>query len=195
MAARTPGFLGHAAFWRFWENPANALASGTATLFIAWNDGLTTVIGRLGGHTLERSLCGRFVKAGQLDRLSSAAHRSAGTAFDICYGTRQIALVAERRVKLFKNRRNQAVRIPREFELRGEDAIIRQEGQRLVIEPAPPNRYLPFWQPFKRSMRNFRQSTIRRQSLLIFDEALLRRASSRSSSGGNSGFVRAALRC
>jgi antitoxin VapB len=43
----------------------------------------------------------------------------------------------ERRIKLFKNGRNQAVRIPREFELPGSDAIIRKEGQRLVIEPAP----------------------------------------------------------
>jgi len=43
-----------------------------------------------------------------------------------------------RHVKLFKNGRNQAVRIPREFELPGEDAIIHKEGQRLIIEPAPP---------------------------------------------------------
>ena len=43
----------------------------------------------------------------------------------------------ERRVKLFKNGRSQAVRIPREFELPGEDAIMRKEGERLVIEPAP----------------------------------------------------------
>ncbi len=45
--------------------------------------------------------------------------------------------VRERRVKLFKNGRNQAVRIPREFELVGEDAIMRKEGSRLIIEPAP----------------------------------------------------------
>jgi len=43
----------------------------------------------------------------------------------------------ERRVKLFRNGRNQAVRIPREFELPGEDAVMRKEGSRLVIEPAP----------------------------------------------------------
>ena len=43
----------------------------------------------------------------------------------------------QRHVKLFKNGRNQAVRIPREFELPGEDAIIRKEGDRLIIEPAP----------------------------------------------------------
>ena len=44
---------------------------------------------------------------------------------------------AYRRVKLFKNGRNQAVRIPREFELPGEDAIMRRDGDRLIIEPAP----------------------------------------------------------
>jgi antitoxin VapB len=44
---------------------------------------------------------------------------------------------AERHVKLFKNGRNQAVRIPREFELPAEDAIMRKEGERLIIEPSP----------------------------------------------------------
>jgi antitoxin VapB len=44
---------------------------------------------------------------------------------------------AARHVKLFRNGRNQAVRIPREFEFPGEDAIIRKEGDRLIIEPAP----------------------------------------------------------
>jgi antitoxin VapB len=44
---------------------------------------------------------------------------------------------AERRVKLFKNGRNQAVRIPREFELPGSEAVMRKEGERLIIEPVP----------------------------------------------------------
>jgi len=44
---------------------------------------------------------------------------------------------AYRHVKLFKNGRNQAVRIPREFELPGKDAIMRREGDKLIIEPAP----------------------------------------------------------
>jgi antitoxin VapB len=39
----------------------------------------------------------------------------------------------ERHVKLFRNGRNQAVRIPREFELPGEDAVMRREGDTLVI--------------------------------------------------------------
>lgn len=47
-------------------------------------------------------------------------------------------MLPQRHVKLFKNGRNQAVRIPREFELPGEDAIIRKDGPRLIIEPAPP---------------------------------------------------------
>lgn len=42
---------------------------------------------------------------------------------------------AERHVKLFKNGRSQAVRIPREFELPGDEAIMRKEGERLVLEP------------------------------------------------------------
>ena len=45
-------------------------------------------------------------------------------------------------MKLFRNGRNQAVRIPREFELPGRDAIMRREGERLIIEPAPPRSLL-----------------------------------------------------
>lgn len=51
-------------------------------------------------------------------------------------------MTAERRVKIFKNGSNQAVRIPREFELPGEDAVMRKEGERLVIEPAAPKSLL-----------------------------------------------------
>jgi antitoxin VapB len=45
---------------------------------------------------------------------------------------------AQRRVKLFRNGRNQAVRIPREFELPGDEAILRKEGERLILEAPPP---------------------------------------------------------
>lgn len=40
-----------------------------------------------------------------------------------------------RHVKLFRNGRNQAVRIPVEFELPGDEAIMHRDGERLVIEP------------------------------------------------------------
>lgn len=48
----------------------------------------------------------------------------------------------ERHVKLFKNGRSQAVRIPREFELPGEDAVMRKEDGRLIIEAASPRSLL-----------------------------------------------------
>jgi antitoxin VapB len=41
----------------------------------------------------------------------------------------------ERHMKLFRNGRSQAVRIPREFELPGKVAIIRKVGNRLILEP------------------------------------------------------------
>jgi antitoxin VapB len=41
----------------------------------------------------------------------------------------------QRHVKLFRNGRNQAVRIPVEFELPGDEAIMHRDGDRLVIEP------------------------------------------------------------
>ncbi|MBA3812214.1 MAG: AbrB/MazE/SpoVT family DNA-binding domain-containing protein [Caulobacteraceae bacterium] len=49
---------------------------------------------------------------------------------------------SERYVKLFRNGRNQAVRIPRAFELPGEDAIMRKEGETLIIAPAKPRSLL-----------------------------------------------------
>ena len=51
-------------------------------------------------------------------------------------------MATERRVKLFKIGQSQAVRIPRAFELPGEDAIMRKDGGRLIIEPTPPKSLL-----------------------------------------------------
>lgn len=48
----------------------------------------------------------------------------------------------EKHVKLFRNGRNQAVRIPRELELPGDEAILRKDGNRLILEPAPPRSLL-----------------------------------------------------
>lgn len=41
----------------------------------------------------------------------------------------------ERVVRLFRNGGNQAVRIPRDLELPGHQAILRKEGNRLIVEP------------------------------------------------------------
>ena len=42
----------------------------------------------------------------------------------------------ERKAKLFKNGRSQAVRIPREFEFAGSEVIFRRQGDQLLIMPA-----------------------------------------------------------
>ena len=41
----------------------------------------------------------------------------------------------QRHVRLFRNGRNQAVPIPVEFELPGDEAIMHRDGEKLVIEP------------------------------------------------------------
>ncbi|QOC23266.1 AbrB/MazE/SpoVT family DNA-binding domain-containing protein [Wenzhouxiangella sp. AB-CW3] len=49
---------------------------------------------------------------------------------------------SERQVRLFRNGRNQALRIPREFELEGDEAILHKEGDRLIIEPVRKGKLL-----------------------------------------------------
>jgi antitoxin VapB len=70
----------------------------------------------------------------------------------------------ERHVKLFKNGRNQAVRIPREFELPGDDAIVRKEGQRLIIEPVPPTSLLALLAASNQLRKTFAPALSWRQS-------------------------------
>ena len=48
-----------------------------------------------------------------------------------------VGIGASRHVRLFRNGANQAVRIPKEFELPGKEAILRREGNRLVLEAIP----------------------------------------------------------
>ena len=58
----------------------------------------------------------------------------------------------ERHVRLFRNGRNQALRIPREFELEGNEAIIRKEGRRLIIESTVKTSLLELlstWEPLE----------------------------------------------
>lgn len=47
-----------------------------------------------------------------------------------------------RNVRLFRNGRNQAVRIPREFELPGSEALLSREGEVLTLRPAKPHSLL-----------------------------------------------------
>ena len=49
---------------------------------------------------------------------------------------------SRRHIRLFRNGRNQALRIPRELELDGEEALIYREGDRLIIEPVRTGGFL-----------------------------------------------------
>jgi antitoxin VapB len=48
-----------------------------------------------------------------------------------------IAVPEERRVHLFRNGRNQALRIPREWELDADEALLRREDGVLTVVPVP----------------------------------------------------------
>jgi len=61
-----------------------------------------------------------------------------------------VTTIEGRHVRLFRNGRNQAIRIPRELELPGDEAIIRKEGECLIIEPMkvmPLRELLAQWAP------------------------------------------------
>jgi antitoxin VapB len=64
-------------------------------------------------------------------------------------------MTLERNVKIFRNGRNKAVRIPKDFEFPGNDATIRKEGDRLIIEPKRKGRrkslkaLFASWEPIK----------------------------------------------
>ena len=58
--------------------------------------------------------------------------------------------VIERHASLFRNGRNQAVRIPREFEMEGTEVLMRKEGDSLILTPIRKNRLrdlLASWEP------------------------------------------------
>lgn len=58
--------------------------------------------------------------------------------------------MTERHVSLFRNGRNQAVRIPREFELEVTEVLMRKDGDRLILTPIRKNRLLDLlasWEP------------------------------------------------
>jgi antitoxin VapB len=60
------------------------------------------------------------------------------------------AQVTERHAALFRNGRNQAVRIPRELEMEGSEVLIRKEGDSLILTPIRKHRLrdlLASWTP------------------------------------------------
>jgi antitoxin VapB len=61
--------------------------------------------------------------------------------FGICRSLGQI-METQRHARLFRNGRNQALRIPREFEMPGDEVIIHKDGDRLILEPVKTQRLL-----------------------------------------------------
>lgn len=43
---------------------------------------------------------------------------------------------AARHVRIFKNGRSRAIRIPKDFDIFGDEVVIRQDGNRLILEQA-----------------------------------------------------------
>ena len=56
----------------------------------------------------------------------------------------------ESTAKLFKNGRSQAVRLPRDFRLKGTEVKIRKEGEKVILEPIEKTKWPDgFWDIFK----------------------------------------------
>jgi antitoxin VapB len=64
----------------------------------------------------------------------------------------------QRHARLFRNGSNQALRIPREFELPGDEVILHMEGNRLIVEPVKKSKrfaeLLASWQPIEEQFPN-----------------------------------------
>ena len=74
----------------------------------------------------------------------------------------------ERHVRLSRNRRNQAVRIPREFELSANEAVIRKDGTRLIIEPVPKKSLLDLlsaWDSMEEDFSEIKDSPVQAEDI------------------------------
>jgi antitoxin VapB len=70
----------------------------------------------------------------------------------MAYANQEVGSMTTRRVRIFKNGRNQAIRIPRELELSGSEAMIQRDGNRLIIEPVESTSLLDLlatWEPLE----------------------------------------------
>jgi len=74
----------------------------------------------------------------------------------------------QRHVRLFRNGRNQALRIPKEFEMEGNEAIIRKDGNRLIIEPVKKTGLLALlatWKPLAEDFPNIDDPHIKAEEI------------------------------
>lgn len=85
--------------------------------------------------TISRSVGARREALRSVARRLTLRHMPSGRTINTRHET-------ERHVRLFRNSRNRTPRSPREFELAADEAILRKEGDRLVIEPVRKERLL-----------------------------------------------------
>lgn len=92
--------------------------------------------------------------------------KSSPLAYAIVYANgvlQETTMQIERHVRLFRNGRNQALRIPREFELEGNEALIRKDGDKLIIEPVPKNSLLDLlatWKPMEQDVPEIKDTPV-----------------------------------
>ena len=110
--------------------------------------------------TLRQNVCPEYSRASQygLNTAYLPLDLTAIQAYALAYADKLVDTLMstrERHVRLFRNGRNQALRIPREFELEGDEAIIHKEGDRLIVEPVRKGKLLallatldPLTEPF-----------------------------------------------
>lgn len=66
-------------------------------------------------------------------------------------------------VELFRDNRQQAIRLPAGVELPGDTALLHREGGRLIIEPLPPAGLLALlatWQPMVEALPDIEETPI-----------------------------------
>ena len=82
----------------------------------------------------------QFNRQGQTPGSSSRGVKSVALPINQAYASTYAnfetqSIMNQRHASLFRNGRNQAVRIPREFELVGTEVLIEKDGPRLIITP------------------------------------------------------------
>jgi len=71
-------------------------------------------------------------------------------------------------VRLFRNGRNQAVRIPVEFELPGDEALLYRDGDKLIIEPVRKRGLLALvgsWKPLEETFPTIHDEPVKAEDL------------------------------
>lgn len=93
----------------------------------------------------------------------------AGICLSICrFSGKDDVMQNRRRVRLFRNGRNQALRIPREFEMDGREAVIHREGNKLIIEPVRKKNLLELlssWEPLNESMPEIQDTPVEPENI------------------------------